>query len=471
MKKAFAAIFFLLVLLPSKGQLKQGYEIKVSVNGLKDSTLYLAYHFGNVQYLRDTLKLDKTGKGIFSGNQSLPQGIYMIVLPGKKYFEILIPDRQFFSVSCSYPDFFTTLNFTNSAENTAFIDYQKKWIKLQEYSGKISKRLKDNKQNADSIKIITEIGRANDKKMKDYLWSVVNSNKGNVLGMVVKAIIPVDVPEFSVPAGTKNADSIKWAKSYAFDRDHFFDNIDFGDERILRTPVLYSKLNAYFSNVLIQHPDSIIGPMEKIIARSSSNYKVFQFVSVYLFNHFRESEVMGHDAILVRLADEIYLSGKADWTTKEWRDNLRKEVDRVRPNLIGVRAHEIVMNSFNDVMVSLYDIKKDFTILHFWEPNCGHCQEETPKLKAWYDKNRNQSIEVFAVCTQNDRAKWEKFVKDNKLTWINGWDPMRSSNYDYYYNITSTPTVYILDRNKKIIAKKLPVESIGTFIDNYKKYH
>ena len=226
----------------------------------------------------------------------------------------------------------------------------------------------------------------------------------------------------------------------------------------------------YFSTVLIQHPDSINKEIDRIFAKCSAEQKVFQFVAVFLFNHFRESEIMGHDAVVVKLADDIYLSGKADWTTKEWRDNLRREVDRVRPNLIGVKGHDLVMNTFNGVMVSLYDIKKEFVILYFWEPNCGHCQEATPKLKAYYDEAKNEGVEVFAVCTQADRAKWEKYIQDNKLDWINGWDPQRASNFDYYYNVTSTPSVFILDRNKKIIAKKLPVEQIGAFIQNYRKY-
>ncbi len=198
-------------------------------------------------------------------------------------------------------------------------------------------------------------------------------------------------------------------------------------------------------------------------------HKIYQFVAVYLFNHFRESEIMGHDAVIVKLADDIYLSGKADWVSKEFKDDLKKQVDLIRPNLIGKKAADLVMDSYSGIPVSLYDVRKDFTILYFWEPDCGHCQEATPKLKAWYDKAKNNSIEVFAVCTQSDKAKWTKYIEDNKLTWINGWDPKRSSHFDIYYNVQSTPMVYILDRNKKIIAKKLSVEDIGAFIENYRK--
>jgi len=470
MKRSFLPAIFLILTMPLLSQQRQGYELPLSFNGLRDSTLYLAYHFGEKQYLKDTIRLDHNGHGVISGKEILPQGIYMVVLPGRKYFEILMPDHQNFSIACSWPDYFKTLKFTGSPENSAFIDYQRKWMAMQEYSSQLVSRLRNNKQNSDSMKVLTALSRANDEKMKSYLNSVAAANKGSLLGMVVKAIIPVEVPEFTVPTTVSNPDSLKWIKSYTYNKDHFFDNIDFNDERILRTPILYNKLNVYFSDVLIQHPDSINKEIDRIIEKCSANTKVFQFVAVYLFNHFRESEIMGHDAVVVKLADDLYLSGKADWTTKEWRDNLRTEVDRVRPNLIGVKGHDLVMNTFNGVMVSLYDIKKDFVVLYFWEPNCGHCQEATPKLKAWYDKARNEGVEVFAVCTQNDRAKWEKYIVDNKLTWINGWDPQRSTNFDYYYNVTSTPGIYILDKNKKIIAKKLPIEAIGSFIENYRKY-
>ena len=103
-------------------------------------------------------------------------------------------------------------------------------------------------------------------------------------------------------------------------------------------------------------------------------------------------------------------------------------------------------------------------------PDCGHCKESTPKLKSYYEKAKNNNIEIFAVCTTADKSKWTKYIEDNKLTWINGWDPERSSHFDYYYNVQSTPMVYILDRNKKIIAKKLAVEDIASFIDNYRKF-
>jgi thiol-disulfide isomerase/thioredoxin len=471
MRSIYFSIILILFSLATSGQVKKGYEITVSINGIPDSTVYLAFHLGDKQYLKDTLKLDKNGYGVFTGAESLPQGIYMIVIPGRKYFEILISSDQYFSLSCSYNDYFNTLKITGSDENNAFINYQKHWINLQDQAGIINKRIQNNKQNSDSLKILTETGNAQEQKMKVYLKSVIDQNNGNLLGVLVKALLPIEAPTIIIPPDSPNPDSVKWIKTYLFNKDHFFDNIDLNDERLLRTPILQAKLDAFFKIPFIQHPDSINKEIDRIFEKCRNNNKIFQFIAVYLFNHFRESEIMGHDAVIVKLADDIYLSGKADWVTKEFKDDLRKQVDLIRPNLIGKKAQNLIMDSYNGKFVSLYDVNKEFTILYFWEPNCGHCQEATPKLKAYYDKVKDNGIEVFTICTQTDKAKWEKYIQDNKLTWINGWDPQRISRFDYYYNIQSTPIVYLLDKNKIIIAKKLSVENIESFIENYRKYN
>ena len=153
MQKLFLSIIMISLTFCSRGQGKPGYEVNVTIKELKDSTVYLGYHFGDKQYIKDTLKLDDAGKGTLSGAEKLPQGIYMIVLPGKQYFEVLMPEDQHFSITCSYPDYYGTLKFSGSDENNAFVNYQKHWMELQKKASGINNRLQGNRQNP-------EIGRA-----------------------------------------------------------------------------------------------------------------------------------------------------------------------------------------------------------------------------------------------------------------------------------------------------------------------
>jgi hypothetical protein len=299
MKKITITLFISVLPMFLFGQLKSGYEIDVTIRGLQDSSIFLAYHFGDKQYIKDTIALSKTGTARFSGRETLPQGIYMVVLPGRKYFEILLSDDQIFSVECSYDDYFNTLKFTGSDENTAFVSYQKKWLTMQQYASSVAKRVQANKQNSDSLKILTRLQKDTEEDMKSYLKGVVSANNGNLLSVLVKALLPIDVPEIIVPSGSSNPDSVRWIRSYLYTKNHFFDNVSLTDERLLRTPILYARLDAFFKNVLIQAPDTLNKEIDLIIRKCEKNYKIFQFISVYLFNHFRESEIMGHDAVMI----------------------------------------------------------------------------------------------------------------------------------------------------------------------------
>ena len=83
----------------------QGYEIKVKINNLSDTTVILGHYLNKSMYPDDTTWLDKKGFGAFKGKNKLPGGMYIIFLPSTKFFEILIDDNQKFYI---YTD---TLNF------------------------------------------------------------------------------------------------------------------------------------------------------------------------------------------------------------------------------------------------------------------------------------------------------------------------------------------------------------------------
>jgi hypothetical protein len=84
----------------------------------------------------------------------------------------------------------------------------------------------------------------------------------------------------------------------------------------------------------------------------------------------------------------------------------------------------------------------------------------------------SKGVEVYAVLTQPDeKADWQKFIDDHGLyDWINVWDPDMISNFHVLYDVHSTPTLYILDKNKKIIAKRLDVTTAGDLLEKLLKY-
>jgi thiol-disulfide isomerase/thioredoxin len=472
MKIRYSALLtaLLLSLTAAIAEGQPGHSITIKSGAAGEIKIRLAYHVGNQQYVKDSLTTDKTGAGRFYGSEKLNPGVYMIVLPDNRFFEFLVGDDQHFDVRFDTGNPVESLSFSGSEENSRFVAYQRKWKTLQEDAMKISSRLNGMQQGSPEAAAVRKELTEQEARMKQYLRETADANKGTLLGAIARSVIPVETISPDVPPGTHNPDSVGRMLSYLHYKDHFFDNTDFSEPGLIRSPVLGGKLEQFFRQVVIQMPDSINKESDRLLEKSSADPDVFQYVAVWLMNRYASSEIMGHDAVVVHLADRVYLAGKAPWASEEYITDLKKRIDRLRPNLIGVKATELLMNSFSGHYVSLYDVEAEFTILYFWEPDCGHCKEATPALKEFYEKNKASGIEVFAVCTQHDKEKWEKYIVDNGLTWINGWDPQRMSRFDYFYNVESTPMIYILDRNKKIIAKRLGVENIGSFIEAYRSY-
>jgi len=472
MRIKYLATILCFFILQSFGMLigQPGHSISVTVRDAPDTTIRLAYHVGNQQYVRDSITTDKSGLCRFFGSDRLPAGVYMIVLPGNIFFEFLLGEDQHFDILCDINNPAGTLAFHGSDENELFLQYQKRWKELQEEATGLSIKLKGLPQGSAEANTIKLQLAGQEKKMKQFLNETATKNKGTLLGAIARSIIPVETHVPIVPPDSPNPDSVSQLMSYIQYKDHFFDNIDFKEPGLIRSPILGGKIDQFFRQVVMQAPDSIITEADRLLEMSAADKDVFQYVAVSLMNRYATSEIMGQDAVVVHLADKIYLSGNAPWASQEYLADLRKRVERLRPNLIGMKAPELLMSSFAGQYVSLYDVRADFTIIYFWEPDCGHCKEATPMLKDYFEKNRSSGIEVFAVCTQQDHDKWEKYIVDHSLSWINGWDPQRLSRFDYLYNVEATPLIYILDRDKKIIAKRLAVEDIPSFIEAYRKF-
>jgi hypothetical protein len=94
-----------------------------------------------------------------------------------------------------------------------------------------------------------------------------------------------------------------------------------------------------------------------------------------------------------------------------------------------------------------------------------------PRLKKFYDEINSKSlktekkVEIYALGSTADYPEWRKYLYNNKLNWINVHDPRKESNYHRFYDIYSTPVIYLLNKDKKIIGKRLSAEQVIDFIE------
>jgi thiol-disulfide isomerase/thioredoxin len=458
-------ILFLVSFYSCSDAQSQSYNIDVKIRDLKNVDLYLGYYFGDKTYVQDTIKLDDKGFGTFKGDSLLEQGVYIVILPSKNYFDILIGEDQEFSVETETSDLINNLKIKGSESNTHFRDFRLFMMEKNIRSQQIRKQLENLEDGNDTIDILKNEVEQLTVDVKNYWDKTISENETNLLGVIVKAMRNPEIPEYEVPENIANKDSAQWFYSYNYNRKHYLDNINFADKRYLRTPFFHNKLDTYFTKVLIQNPDTLTKYID-IVASKATDKVVFQYVIQYFINTFQKSNIMGMDKVFVHIAEKYYISGKVDWLSDETMEKLKEQVAKLRFNLIGNIAQNLKMETIDGHYEQLQDITSKFTLVYFFEPDCGHCKKVTPKVYELIQKYDKSDFEVFAVYTQGDKEEWLEYIHDNGFEeWINVWDPYHLTNFRFFYNVYSTPTIYLLDKDKKIIAKRISAESLANILE------
>jgi hypothetical protein len=460
----------------------KGYKIQIQVTGLKDTVVILGHHLASSLYADDTAHLDKNGMGFFIGKEAMPGGLYLILLPSTKYFDFLITEDQEFSISTDTTNLIEKLEIKGSEENALFVDYQKFMLSNSQKAKDLNKArdIAKTQQEKDSIK--TELDNLN-TIVRDRLNDIVTEYPNTFFAKFLLATKDTEVPEPPRDANGVVTDS---TFQYRYFRSHYFDNFDVSDARLLRTPFYENKVMFYLDKVLPQLPDTIIPVVDTLIEKSRSTEELFRYMLITLFNHYAKSPIMGMDAVYLHIGEKYYIP-EATWSDSAFLAELKDRVERNIPLLIGKKAPDVQLvwvpsdhfqlaitdtlakkNPYVGAFFNIYDIKTKYTLLLFWDADCGHCKTAIPEIYKHIAELKAMGVEVIAIHQLGGvegKMEWIDFVNKYQMyDWINAWNPY-DYNYKRIYDISSTPVLFLLDENKTILAKKFGYEQLMDIVN------
>src|SRR5260221_4892790 len=459
------------------GYPQSGHAIRLHLKPYTGGKVYLGYYYGKIRALADSTELNANSEGVFSGKDKLPGGVYFVVSPNRAIlFELLIDSLQHFSIAADTTNLPGSVVFTGSADNTVFQAYTRYTAEKGKEIMAAQKELGTVHTKADSTRLRDKMKQLN-TDIQHYRDDLIAKYPNSLLTTLFRVL-----KEPVVPPGTKQPGG-KYDSNFAYRyfKSHYWDGISFSDERLARTPVFEPRLDKYFRDLVPPEADSIEREADMMLLQARVSKPLFQYLLVYFVQKYVTPEYMGQDAVFVHLFEKYINTGQAEFFTEKYRQFLNNRAYSLMANLIGQPAANLEMVDSAGTPRPLYDVQAPFIVICFWDATCSHCKELVPKVDSIFQaKWKQDAVNLYGVMVDGGKEAWLQFIKDhNLINWTHVYETKEHQEatekaglpgYRQLYDVYQTPILYLLDKDKRIIAKKLSYQQLDEVI-NLKMQH
>jgi len=451
----------------------QGHSIQISLKPYQNTKIYIGTNYGNSRVLADSAILNDKSEGVFASSKKLTPGIYFVVSP--KYailFDFLVDENQKFKIIADTTNL-SDVTIIGSNDNTIFKNYSKSMNEIGAQLSEIEKAFKSAANKNDST---TLTNKYNDKKkeMNEKRQAIMKGQPSSMTAYFLNVMQRPDAP--AIPIVNGKADS---TYPFYFVKNRFWDNVVFNDNRLIRTPFFEAKLDEYFKNYVSREPDSIIEEVQYMLTVAKTGNEIYPFLLFKFTNKYITPEFMGQDKVFLHIYQNFFAKGDTTLLNEASKKSITERAYSMMANQLGLAAPPLVLNDINDKKISLYDISSPYTFVAFWDPTCSHCKVEIPRVDSFYKAIWSKlNVKVLSVNINfKELSAWKTFIKENKLeAWTHAYQTEADLNKEIQqgkptsirqlYDVFKTPTFYLLDANKKIIAKNLSIEQFNDFLVN-----
>ncbi len=459
--------------VPQKKADGDGREISITLKPLKNCFVYLGCYYGKGRTLADSAWLDGNSHGTFKANTKLTGGIYFVVSSQPQLtiqFELLMDDAQHFSIQADTTQKDNAI-ISGSKDNDLFKEYTKFSSVKGKYRFDQMNKLPTAKNAADSSTIKAEIIKT-DKEIRAYQNNVIEKQPESLLAMLFTVMRRPEAPT-KLPIVNGKADS---TYPYHFVKGHFWDDVNFYDDRLLRTPFFEQKVDEYYKYYVSPEPDSIINEVKFMLLSARTGKEMYPYLLTKFTNKYVNPEYMGQDKVFLYLFNDFYSKGDTTFLDAKSRKMIFDRAYSLMGSQLGEPAAQLNLTDTLGNVRPMYNVDAKFTFIVFWDPHCGHCKETIPRIDSIYKARwKALGLKVYSVYIYDDNVPdWKKFINEKGLfDWVNVYQTKEAreaeikSNqpgFRQLYDARLTPTLYLLDDKKRIIAKQLSIEQFDEVI-------
>lgn len=438
-------------------------DINITVRGMTDGPVLLIGFFETDQYRVDSSYIQNE-KVRFRKKTGYDQGFYFVFLPDRSTLQLLLGEDQEFSLTTTAGDFNFGTTVEGSIDNELLYESQRFQAELNDKVINLDNQLQSMQESTPEYESAVEERKALIASRQTYLEELFAKAPESFFTSFKSAGQNPDIEK--IKADNPGLDEQGQVFVY---RQQFWDNVNFNDQRLMRTPVIMNKLNRYIKELTPQLPDSITASTDRLIARldMDRHEEYFKFFVNWVAIEYQPTEttLMDSEAVMVHMVQNYFTNEKAFWAQPAEIQGLQQRASEMQASLVGKKGPDVISTGPDGKTYSIYEMKEPYIVVYMYNPECEHCQEETPLLKAYHDKNKKM-LGVFAIAIDTDDMKWKNYIqKVGMQDFVNVHDPTNRSIYAKYF-VDKTPEMYVLDRDRKIIGKNLKTFQVEQLINS-----
>lgn len=232
----------------------------------------------------------------------------------------------------------------------------------------------------------------------------------------------------------------------------FWDGIEDFDGPTDRNPLMERQIDYYFDSLVSPLPDSICAEIDRLLARNIST-ELRDFILWRLLEKYQQPIYMSQDRVFIHLYDNYFSKLKIKDLQERNLTMIADKAERLRRLQLFCEAPNFKGKDLNGKPFNLQEIGSNHVVIFFFDHDCYTCNEELDELK----KTNLPGTTIVAIDTNPEPI----FADDN---FINISTKDISSDLFELYDIESTPIIFVLDSQKRIIAKKIRANQINLII-------
>lgn len=423
----------------------QEYTLDITIKQLNTDEVYLANFYGDNNSIIDTAVPDTAGQIIFTLKKEMQPGMYRVFLSQEVFFDIIY-NYENIGITSQIDFLYDSLKILESNENKLYYGFLKEMNLYQRKLELLSPVVNYYPPEDSFYDQITEEYINNQLNYSNFVKLLIDDNKDSWTAKIAKQRQPLF---FSAELNEYDR--------RMFARDHFFDHIDFSDVDLIKSNVYTTLAIEYIS--LYSNPnfnqaqleDEFIIAVDKIMYETMDNSLIYEFIVEYLVGGF---EKFHFDKVLDYIADNY---SPEQCENEERKSDLQTRLKKYAELSVGKDAPEIIVPDINGAKVKLSRINAEYTLVVFWASWCPHCLDMLPKIHNIYENSASlPKLQILTVSIDKEKEEWIAALEAGNYTWLNasdlnGWNSQAAIDYNVY----ATPTMYLLDKNKKIVAKPI----------------